>query len=200
MKAKRAVCATMDTWLLYRLRNVQNSAEKFDPVSDISSVSATSMFDPFVKSYNKVLLKLMKIDKMILPKIIDNSSDFGYTHKSLFGEAIKIVTVISDQSAAMIGNACFRNMDAKVSSMGSIFNLHTIIIVFQFLILDHSRHRLISQHQHRQEVHGLEHRRISTRRLRPQHKAKARLDSFPARICIPQLIDNYAFRKDNWHV
>lgn len=114
MKAKRAICATMDTWLLYRLRNVQNSAEKFDPVSDISSVSATSMFEPFVKKYNNVLLKLMKIDKMILPKIIDNSSDFGYTHKSLFGEAIKIVTVISDQSAAMIGNACFRNMDAKV--------------------------------------------------------------------------------------
>lgn len=124
MKAKRAICATMDTWLLYRLRNVQSSAEKFDPVSDISSVSATSMFDPFVKKYNKVLLKLMKIDKMILPKIIDNSSDFGYTHKSLFGEAIKIVTVISDQSAAIIGNACFRNMDAKVSSMRSICNLH----------------------------------------------------------------------------
>lgn len=156
----------MDTWLLYRLRNVQSSAEKFEPISDMSSVSATSMFDPFIKHYNTPLLKLFKINKIILPRIVDNSSDFGYTHKSLFGEAIRIVTVISDQSAALIGNACFRNMDAKVS--GSVNNLksdHTDNFLYSIPIADHARHRCISQHQHRNEVHGIKHWRLPTRRL-----------------------------------
>lgn len=115
MKNNRAVFATMDTWLLYRLRNVQSSAEKFDPITDISSASATSFFDPFQMKNNIPLLRMFKVNRIVRPKIIDNSADFGYTHKSLFGEAIKIVTVISDQSASLIGNACFRRMDAKVS-------------------------------------------------------------------------------------
>lgn len=122
MRNNRAVLATMDTWLLFRLRNVQSSAEKFDPVSDISSVSATSFFDPFQMKYNVPLLRIFKVNRLIRPKILDNSSDFGYTHKSLFGEALKIVTVISDQSASLIGNACFRKMDAKVSCYSETHN------------------------------------------------------------------------------
>lgn len=115
MKAGRVVLATMDTWLLFRLRNMQNSAEKFEPISDLSNVSATSFFDPFKLQWNFALLKIFKIMKIIRPKVVDNSHDFGYTHKSIFGEAIKIITVITDQSASLVGNACFRKMDAKVS-------------------------------------------------------------------------------------
>lgn len=115
MKSGRAVFGTVDTWLLHKLKNV-NGFEKLQPITDFTNASATGLFDSFAGDYNAMNLKYFKIEKSILPTAVDNSYDFGQTHKSLFGLPIKIATVISDQPASMIGNACFRNMDAKVIS------------------------------------------------------------------------------------
>lgn len=115
MKNGRAVFATVDTWLLHKLKNF-NGLEKFEPVSDITNASATSLFDPFTLDYLAILLRYFKIQRNILPTVVDNSYDFGYMHKSMLGVPIKIATVIADQPASLIGNGCFRNMDAKVRS------------------------------------------------------------------------------------
>jgi glycerol kinase len=152
MKNGRVVAATLDTWLLFRLKNFQQSVEKFELITDISNAASTSYYDPFELKYNKDLLKLFKINKIIRPKVVDNSYDFGYTHKSLFGEAIKIATIISDQSASLIGNACFRKMDAKVSNFQFFFRNY-MLRRFKFLlcflsISDYYWHFISIQYKH----------------------------------------------------
>lgn len=116
MRSGRAIFGTVDTWLLHKLKNV-NSAEKFEVISDITNASATGLFDPFKLEFIPAMLKYFKINKNMLPAVVDNSYDFGYTHKSMLGAPIKIATVIADQAAALLGNACFRKMDIKVSNL-----------------------------------------------------------------------------------
>ncbi|CRL00243.1 CLUMA_CG013516, isoform A [Clunio marinus] len=125
MRNGRAVFATVDTWLMHRLRYV-NGLEKYEPVTEITNASATSLFDPFSMTYIQAFLKYFKIKRSVLPAIVDNSHDFGYTHKSIFGIPIKIATIIADQSASLIGNGCFRNMDAKITlGTGAFLHINT---------------------------------------------------------------------------
>lgn len=120
MRSGRAVFGTVDTWLLHKLKNVSGS-EKFEPVLEVTNASATGFFDSFAMKFSVPFLKYFKIKASLLPPVVDTSHDFGYTHKSLFGVPIRIATVIADQAASLIGNGCFRNMDAKVSNAISRF-------------------------------------------------------------------------------
>jgi glycerol kinase len=115
MKSGRALFGTVDTWLLHKLKNLSN-AEKFEAITDITNASATGLFDPFSLEYIPAVLKFFNIKKSMLPAVVDSSYDFGYTHKSMLGAPVKIATIIADQVAALIGNACFRKMDMKVGN------------------------------------------------------------------------------------
>ena len=125
VKSGRAAICTVDTWLLNRLKNF-NKFEKFDFITDITNASATGLFDPFTLDYVSMNLKMLGIDRSVLPKIVDNSYDFGYTHKSVLGVPVHISTTIADQAASLIGNACFRKMDAKITlGTGTFLNINT---------------------------------------------------------------------------
>lgn len=125
VKSGRAALCTIDTWLLNRLKNF-NKFEKFDFITDMSSVSATGLYDSYNLDYIQMNLKMVYLDKSTVPKVVDNSYDFGYTHKSIFGVPVRIATIIADQAAAMIGNACFRKMDAKITlGTGACLNINT---------------------------------------------------------------------------
>lgn len=131
MRSGRAIFGTVDTWILHKLKNV-NGAEKFEAISDITNASATGLYDPFNLEYIPAILKYFKIKKSMLPAVVDNSYDFGYTHKSMLGAPIKIATVIADQVGALIGNACFRKMDMKVAkACQSKFRLSRWIIIYR---------------------------------------------------------------------
>jgi putative glycerol kinase 5 len=125
MRAGRAALCTMDTWLLNRLKNV-NKFEKFEFITDITNVSATGLFEPFTLQYVPFNLKYFGIDESMLPRIVDSSYDYGYTHKALLGMPVRIATIIADQAASLIGNACFRRMDAKISlGTGTFLSINT---------------------------------------------------------------------------
>jgi glycerol kinase len=118
MKTGRAVFGTLDTWLLHKLKHV-NGLEKFEPITDVTNASSTGHFDPFSLDYIPAVMQVCKMKKSMMPTVVDNTHDFGYTHKSLLGAPVKIATMIADQAASLIGNGCFRNMDAKVSGLTS---------------------------------------------------------------------------------
>lgn len=134
MKSGRAIFGTVDTWLLHKLKNV-NSAEKFEAISDISNISATGLFDPFKLEFIPAILKYFKINKNMLPAVVDNSYDFGYTHKSMLGAPVKIATVIADQAAALLGNACFRKMDIKVNNLFAVNHFYAKFLTNNFFRL-----------------------------------------------------------------
>lgn len=125
VRSGRAALCTLDTWLLNRLKNF-NKFEKFDFISEISSASSTGLFDSFHLEFMPMSLKFFDLDKSILPRVVDNSYDFGYTHKAVLGMPIRIGTIIADQAASLIGNACFRKMDAKITlGTGTFLNINT---------------------------------------------------------------------------
>ena len=109
----KALFGTLDSWLLYKLRMSPNSEKHPEHISDITNASATGFYDPFDQAYSPWMLKEFGFDESMLPRVVDNSYDFGYTAPTLFGLPIKIL-MIADQSASLIGNGCFRNMEAKV--------------------------------------------------------------------------------------
>ena len=53
------------------------------------------------------LLRVFDIPKALLPEIKNSSDDFGQTEAELFGVPVPIRSLIGDQQAATVGQACF---------------------------------------------------------------------------------------------
>jgi len=96
---------TIDTWLLWNL------TEKKSHLTDITNASRTMLYDSKKEQWSKSLLNLFKIPKSILPKVVENSYNFGSTN--LFGNPITIGGMAGDQQAATIGQACFHEGQSK---------------------------------------------------------------------------------------
>ena len=96
---------TIDTWLLWNL------TEKKSHLTDITNASRTMLYNSKKEVWSKDLLKIFKIPSNILPKVVENSYDFGNTE--LFGKSIKIGGMAGDQQAAAIGQACFTKGQSK---------------------------------------------------------------------------------------
>ncbi|KAG4073437.1 hypothetical protein HA402_000661 [Bradysia odoriphaga] len=126
IRNKTAMFGTLDSWLLYRLRKGYAQNKYVEHISDITSCSATGFYDPFSLNWADWALKLFSINKDMLPRVVDNSYDFGYVDKSILGHEIKIGCMIGDQSASMWGSCCFNRGDVKVTlGTGSFLNVNT---------------------------------------------------------------------------
>lgn len=90
MEQKSALFGTLDSWLLYRLRQGTDSDFKPEHISDVTSCSATGFYDPFTLQWAKWALNLFSIKANMLPTVVDNSYNFGHIHKSLFDHEIPI--------------------------------------------------------------------------------------------------------------
>lgn len=111
LKENRAIFGSLDVWLLKKLKSVSD----YDHVSDISSSSATGFYDAFKKDYSTPMLAYFNIKRSMLPKVVDNDYDFGFTSEKIFGIPVKIASVITDQSASMIANGCFTIGGSKIT-------------------------------------------------------------------------------------
>lgn len=92
---------TIDCFLLWRLTGGAVHA------TDITNASRTMLFNIRTQAWDEELLKMLDIPASLLPKVMDNSADFGHTDKSLFGQPLPITGMAGDQQAALIGQACF---------------------------------------------------------------------------------------------
>ena len=105
LKNNNLLFGTVDTWLLWNL------TEKKSHITDITNASRTMLYDLEKEEWSNKLLKIFNIPKKILPKVTENSYNFGTT--SLFGEKIKIGGMAGDQQAAAIGQCCFKKGQSK---------------------------------------------------------------------------------------
>lgn len=92
---KTALFGTLDSWLLYRLRQGNQLEREVEHISDVTSCSATGFFDPFTMQWAKWALSLFSIKANMLPTVVDNSYKFGCTDKELFGHEIPIACSVS---------------------------------------------------------------------------------------------------------
>lgn len=98
---------TVDTWLLWNLTKGKVHA------TDYSNASRTMVFNVKEGKWDDELLGYVDIPKNILPEVKPSIGLFGYTDPSWFGAEIPITGIAGDQHAALFGQACFEEGDAK---------------------------------------------------------------------------------------
>lgn len=126
IERKTALCGTLDSWLLYKLRKVRGSKEAVEHISDITSCTATGLYDPFTLGWAGWALNMFSINPEILPRVVESNYNFGYVHESIFGERIRITCSMSDQSCSLWGSNCFADGDIKMTlGTGSFMNVYT---------------------------------------------------------------------------
>ncbi|KAM7356588.1 glycerol kinase 5 isoform 2-T2 [Cochliomyia hominivorax] len=132
LKTKSARFELLDSWILYKLRSGNGQNTNVEHISDITSCTATGLFDPFILDWSPMIKFIFGIDSTLLPKIVNNSyKHFGHIIPADFGPEwknchIPITSSISDQAAAIIGSQCFSNGDVKITiGTGAFLDLIT---------------------------------------------------------------------------
>lgn len=96
IKAKTAAYGTLDSWILWKLRQGNVSGPMtVEHISDITHCTCTGLYDPFTLGWATWAFSIINIKEEMMPKVVDSSYDFGYTHESIFGHRIKIGSAVS---------------------------------------------------------------------------------------------------------
>lgn len=129
---KKARVELLDSWILHKLRTGSSRDKDVEHITDVTSSTATGLYDPFTLSWSPLISWLFGINSKILPRVVDNGySGFGHVHPTAFGPdwantEIPIAASLSDQTAAIWGSQCFQKNDVKVTmGTGAFLNLVT---------------------------------------------------------------------------
>lgn len=103
----RLLFGTIETWLIWNLTVGRVH------VTDYSNASRTMMFNIHELRWDQELLEMLGVPECILPEPVPSSRIYGYTSPELFGGEIPISGAAGDQQAALFGQNCFDNGEAK---------------------------------------------------------------------------------------
>jgi len=98
---------TIDTWLIWKLTGGKVHA------TDYSNASRTMLFNIKELKWDEEILEALGIPAEMLPGVLPSSYSYGDTDAHIFGGSIKITGVAGDQQAALFGQACFKEGEAK---------------------------------------------------------------------------------------
>jgi glycerol kinase len=98
---------TVDAWLLWKLTNGEVHA------TDVSNASRTLLVNLDTLDWDPDLLELFGVPAAVLPRIVASSGVVG--DAELLGARLPIAGLAGDQQAALFGQACFRQGQAKVT-------------------------------------------------------------------------------------
>lgn len=101
------LAGTVDTWLTWRLSGGKAH------VTDYTNACRTMLFNIHTLQWDEELLSLLNIPACILPKVMDSSSIYATTDKTICGFEAPIASMIGDQQAALFGQACFEEGEMK---------------------------------------------------------------------------------------
>ena len=96
---------TVDTWLIYKLTNGKVFA------TDYTNASRTMLFNIKTLKWDEKICSYLDIPMCMLPEVKPSSSDFGYIN--ILGKDIPLYGVAGDQQAALFGQTCFEEGEAK---------------------------------------------------------------------------------------
>ncbi len=98
---------TIDTWLLYQLTGGECH------ITDYSNASRTMLYNIKQLCWDNTILDRLNIPSSMLPKVVASSGICAYVHKDILGHAIPISGIAGDQQAALFGQGCFNEGEAK---------------------------------------------------------------------------------------
>ncbi|MCL2226144.1 MAG: glycerol kinase GlpK [Oscillospiraceae bacterium] len=96
---------TVDTWLVWNLSGGRAH------VTDCTNASRTMLFDIHAQQWDEKLLNELNIPRSILPEVRSSSEMCAIAN--VLGKDIPISGLAGDQQAALFGQACFAEGDAK---------------------------------------------------------------------------------------
>lgn len=107
-EAGELAAGTIDSFLMWKLSN--GAIHK----TDVSNASRTQLMDIESGHWDEDLLKFFEVPRSLLPEICDSSGHFGVTSGlSVLPDGIPITGVAGDQQAALFGQTCFEEGEAK---------------------------------------------------------------------------------------
>lgn len=98
---------TIETWLIWRLTSGKVH------ITDYSNASRTMLFNIKTLEWDPEILNELEIPRCILPEIRSSSEVYGMTDSAIFGGEIPIGGAAGDQQAALFGQTCFNEGEAK---------------------------------------------------------------------------------------
>ncbi|ESS10497.1 MAG: glycerol kinase [uncultured archaeon A07HR60] len=112
---------TIDTWLIDRLTGRH--------ITDVTNASRTMLYNINQMEWDDDLLEEFDVPVELLPEVRPSSDDeyYGYTDADGFlGAEVPVAAALGDQQAALFGQACFDEGDAKNTyGTGSFFLMNT---------------------------------------------------------------------------
>lgn len=100
---------TIDSFLIWHLTKGRCH------VTDVTNASRTLLYNINELRWDQELLALFDLPETVLPVVYPNDALFGEVDSSLFGISIPITGVAGDQQAALIGQHCFEQGQAKMT-------------------------------------------------------------------------------------
>ncbi|MBR2189896.1 MAG: glycerol kinase GlpK [Eubacterium sp.] len=98
---------TIETWLIWKLTGGKVH------VTDYSNASRTMLFNISELKWDEEILEILRIPRCMLPEVKPSSCIYGVTNPALFGAGIPIGGAAGDQQAALFGQTCFAEGEAK---------------------------------------------------------------------------------------
>lgn len=106
-KAGELLFGTIETWLIWKL--TMGRAH----ITDYSNASRTMLFNINTLEWDQEILDELGIPRCMLPEPVPSSLVYGMTDRTVFGGEIPIAGAAGDQQAALFGQTCFAEGEAK---------------------------------------------------------------------------------------
>ncbi|CAH1366537.1 unnamed protein product [Tenebrio molitor] len=110
MDEKRCLFGTVDSWLIW---NLTGGIKGGLHVTDVTNASRTMLINIETLKWDPYLCKIFDIPMHILPEIKSSSEIYGYITDVTVLAGIPISGVLGDQQAALVGQMCFHQGQAK---------------------------------------------------------------------------------------
>jgi glycerol kinase len=98
---------TVDSWLVWKLTSGRVHA------TDVTNASRTMLLDLRRLAWDDELLDLFRVDRALLPQIVGSAEMVG--EGELLGATVRVAGIAGDQQAALFGQRCFDEGQAKAT-------------------------------------------------------------------------------------
>lgn len=167
---KTAMFGTLDSWLLYRLRQ-GNSGKQVEHIADVSSCAATGFYDPFTLGWAQWAFKLFALHGEMMPRVVTNSHDFGHVHASVLGTEVRIGCTVSANELGMIKKTRSKTESHRADRRPVRLDVG-LVLLQEGRLEDHTGHRLVPGRRHRRRVSRVHTRHVSAGRLADDRPAR----------------------------
>uniref|UniRef100_A0A8D0ABJ5 glycerol kinase n=1 Tax=Sander lucioperca TaxID=283035 RepID=A0A8D0ABJ5_SANLU len=106
---ERAMFGTVDSWIIWCLTGGKNGGVH---CTDVSNASRTMLFNIHSMDWDPELCRYFDVPMEILPKVRSSSEIYGWMKSSSLA-GVPISGCLGDQSAALVGQMCFQEGQAK---------------------------------------------------------------------------------------